>query len=145
MKRQLSILLIAILLFVSTGFKCGSQPPLSQRAARAVSAIPSVVRVLFPNAHPSVLNAIDAAGVAFSEFSSNQTASGWQKATSAWYAAKPLLVSLNNSRINQIIAVVEILIGQVTIDAPPEGSKGIAKVRIEFKEADVKRLEELTK
>lgn len=151
MKNTLSILLLTVLILSTTGFKgCGSnsnstQMSLAERAVKAVAAVPSVVRVLFPNADPSTLSMVDAAGRAFSEFLDNKTADGWSKAEAAWNGAKPLLQRFNNSRLNQIVAVVDILLSQVTVPPSVPGAKSIPVVRMEFKEASVKELEDLVR
>jgi hypothetical protein len=146
MKRKISILLAITLLLM--GFKCGGTPDqiaLKQRVVRAISAVPTVVRELFPNADPKVTSAIDAAAAAFVAFSNNQTGSNWERAEQAWGSAKPLLRTLGNDRIRMIIAAVDILLGQVSVVAPPEGAKGPVVVVTEFKKSDVERLEGLTK
>lgn len=121
-------------------------PALEERAVRAVGAIPSVVRVLFPNANPSALATIDTAGTIFNEFLNNPTASKWQKAVDAWGKARLNLLNFNNQRLNSIIAVVDILLTQVTVPEPPPNSKAMPRdvqVKAAFNEDDVKRLEEL--
>lgn len=141
LRRARTIPLLLILVLTMTAFQCGSG--LSGRVAKAVSSIPSVVRVLFPNADPNILSVLDAAGAAFKEFTENKTSTAWQKAEAAWNTAKPLLARLNNSRINQIVAVVDILIGQVTVPSGPMSEE--AKVVVQFNERDVKTFEELVK
>jgi hypothetical protein len=148
LRKHTTLSLIAVLLFVSLGFKCGGTPDqiaLKERVVRAISAVPTVVRELFPNADTKVLASVDAAAAAFVAFSNNQTGSNWERAEQAWGSAKPLLRTLGNDRIRMIIAAVDILLGQVSVVAPPEGAKGVVLVVTEFKADDVKELERLVK
>lgn len=145
LKKLLSIALLTFVLISQVA--CGS---LAGRVAKAVGSIPSVVRVLFPNADANLLSVLDAAGAAFKEFTENKTATNWQKAEMAWDRAKPLLAQLGNDRIRQIVAVVDLLIRQVTVPVGITGSMGGAdtssnEVKVRFKESDVKRLEALVK
>lgn len=144
LKRQFAVLIL-ILSLTAFGFKCGGES-LATRAVQAISAIPSVVRVLFPNASPNVTQTLDVAVQAFNAFLSDRTSSNWQKARNAWNAAKPLLAQFGSARLNSIVAVVDILISQVSL--PPAGPMAEAaeeKVKVEFSEARVKELEELVK
>lgn len=140
MKRQ-SIVLILVLALATLSFKCGGD--LAGRAVKAIGAVPSVVRILFPQADPRVFDALEAANVAFQQFLKNRTAGAWEQAEAAWGAAKPLLLRFNNTRLNQIIAVVDILLSQVSVPTGPLAED--VKVVVAFNPADVKRLEELVK
>jgi hypothetical protein len=144
MKRSLkslvaSLTLICCLLLTS----CGGD--LAVRASRAVSAIPSVVRVLFPNADSKVFDALDAASNAFQQFANSKSADNWEKVSNAWSAAKPLLLRFSNTRIAAIVAVVDILMSQVIVPTSGMESVGDKPIVVKFSESDVKRLESLVK
>lgn len=141
-RYSITLLLIAVIL---TQTACSS---LAGRVAKSVSAIPSVVRVLFPNANPTVFTVLDSASKAFKEFTENKTVGNWERAERVWNQAKPLLAGLNNGTINKIVAAVDILIGQVTLPVGVAGSGGGAqttsnKVIVRFEEDDVEELEKL--
>lgn len=134
-----------ILVLILTQTACSS---LAGRVAKSVSAIPSVVRVLFPNASPTVFTVLDAASKAFKEFTENKTVGNWERAENVWNQAKPLLAGLNNGTINKIVAAVDVLIGQVTLPVGVAGSGGGGdttsnKVLVRFEEDDVEELEKL--
>lgn len=149
--HKLSITILAlILLTFSVGFKgCNQtsnnpQPSLTQRVVRSVSAIPSIVRVVAPNADTSL---IEAAVNGFNAFVNDPNSDTWHKALNAWNdSAKPELSRLHNAKLNQIVAVVDILLSQVVVPEMPANSKAMpASPRIEFQEKDVKKLEGLVK
>lgn len=136
----LSMFLVFVLVFQ---LACG----LPARVAKAVGAIPAVVKIVVPNVSPTVTAVLESGVAAFKVFASNQTVSNWQKAQTLWNdSVKPALEKFNNSRLNLIIAAVDILIGQVEIPTMDfNDSPDKVKVKAKFNEADIKKLEELVK
>lgn len=144
MKRILSLsLLLSLVLLLTACPK--NDTTLEERVARAVSAIPSIVHVLAPNAKPEVTEAIDAAVSAYQTFFGDKTSDSWTKADNAWLAARKYLRSLNSEKINLIIAAVDILRSQVIVPPIAANSKSVAVVKTGFTEDAVRRLEKLTK
>jgi hypothetical protein len=147
----LSLLLISTLVIFSLGnTKCGGSsatgaPSLTDRAFRAIGAIPGIVRTVAPNANSNLFNVLDVAGNAFSEFVNNPTASAFQHFENIWNSsARTELLGLNKTAISGIVSGVDILLTQIDVPAVRPGSRssGSARVAFRFKEADVKRLEE---
>jgi hypothetical protein len=135
--KKLSVILLAVLSL--TACPKSTDPGLGGRVVRSIKAIPSVVRVVAPNASPKVFKVLDLGSQAFSEFVDNPTSSNWQHALNIWNnEIKPELLALNKTVLNGIIAGVDILLAQVV--APPDTS-GDAQVVVAFKESDVKNLE----
>lgn len=119
---------------------------LAGRAARAVGAIPGVVRILFPNAEKAALDDLDLAVSAFNAFINDKTSDKWQKALNLWNdTAKPRLLKFNSTRLSQIVAVTDILLSQVIVPTGSMESVGDEPIVVKFSEVDVKRLEELVK
>lgn len=151
MKRKLTSIIATLamvftLMFFTIGAdKCGGLN-VNGRAARAVGALPSILRVLFPNADSATFGLVDAASSAFTVFAGNQTLSSWQKAEKAWSAARPALQKFNNTSLNRTIAVIDILLTQVSV--PPSGTESVQgdeRVAVNFDADKVKDLEDAVK
>jgi hypothetical protein len=141
-KRYIALALTIILAFTALGFKGCGNSDLSTRAVRAVAAVPSVVRILFPDVDQKKLALIEAAVQAFNTFVNDRTSGNWQKAMNAWNnSARPVLLGFNNQRLNQIVAVTDIILSQVFI--PEAVSDGPVQVEVRFSEEKVKELEKL--
>lgn len=137
-KSLLSALAILALMFSTMGNKGCNSSDIANRAVKALSAVPSVVRVLFPTAEPTIFEDLDLAVTVFNEFISNKTASNFEKAKNIWNRAKGRLQRFGNENLNRVIAAVDILLTQ--IDTPASDSAS-APVEIKFQESDVKALE----
>jgi hypothetical protein len=157
MNKKLSAISLAIVLLTIFCTGCpknqsnsnnppGGEVTLEERAVRAVVAIPGAVRILFPSASSTALGVIETAGTIFEEFLNDPTASKWDKAKDAWGKARLQLLNFNSTRLNQIVGAVDVLLSQVLVKATGTQAKSMpASVRVNFTEADVKKLEDLVK
>jgi hypothetical protein len=125
----------------------GGTPSLTteQRVALAAAAIPELVRELRPNMDAELLALIDAGANGFNAFFGSPSLTNWQRAERAWEIAIPALRSLNNSSLNTAVTIINALRTQVTVIAPPEGSKSPALVVTTFEEQKVRELERAIK
>ena len=118
MRLNSKLLAFALILSIRplSGWQGCNSDNLNTRVVRAIGAIPSVVRSVFPHADKRVFDALDLASTAFKEFTSNPTISNYDHAVNIWNdGARAELLKFN------------------------------APVRVEFKESDVKALERAIK
>lgn len=146
--REISFSFLIFLLVLgglgATAPKCGglNATEINIQVTNLVSSFPDIIRTLFPNANPTILLALDVAGVVFRTFTADSTVSNLEKFKSAWRDAKGKLAALNNGRVNLVIAAIDILLGQIKTPTVPFGQLADenAEVKLEFKESDVKNL-----
>lgn len=153
-RRSTLAVALTVITLATTAFQCGgasSQGDLQRRVIRSVAAIPSIIRIVKPDLSPNILAVIDAGVGTFSDFQANPTADRWQLAMTAWNSrVRPQLHALNNDRVNQITAIVDILLTQVVVEPAPASAPGGGRgptvgVTTKFEADDVRDLEKLTK
>jgi|SRR5215213_9340825 len=148
--RPKSIITSIVLVFVLLLTACPKvdKTDLKLRAANAVADIPAVVRILVRDVSGATMAVIEAGCKGFKLFYDNPTASVWSKAVEGWRAIEPVLLSFRKDRLDQIVAVVDLLLGQVSVPQAVAGSTGGSvdiKPVVNFHKADVEKLEQLVR